>query len=251
MIVFVHIERTGGSKIHDALMAQLPEHHVIVSSPSLVEAALDRVLADRENCWYLGGHVRFAELGPFLRSRRAGDTLFSSVRAPIDRALSLYFFALQNPSSMPALARIAQRSFAEFYAAASDADVFAPNAQCRFLANTTDLAEVRAALHQHYDIVGVHHRYKCFCERLQQLLLPSIPGLRIDRSRINAAYHQLIGEDAWERAAAPCVLVDAATRRRIERDNQADCALVEFIGRQPAGVLEGQPFDALQHADSV
>ena len=239
MIVFLHVERTGGSKLLRTIGPHFPGRCILVLSPVDVPGSLERARSHPNPRWFVGGHLRFTDLTPFLAARQPSDILFSTTRNPLERAISLYFFTLRHPSAQPELARFAEQSFAAFYAAAVGEQVLLPNAQCRFLADSTDWREARRTIRRHYNLVGVHLRYGRFLERLRDLLRSDIPGLEFDSARHNAAYHQEADPGNWKRKVEIDTLVSAPLRRRIERDHEGDFALVEFIASQPDGVMCG------------
>lgn len=238
MIVFVHIERSGGAKINQALLPYFPERSVIFTGLVDVPEALARTTCAADRRWFLGGHVRFSQLGPFIETRQPGDVLFSTTRDPLERAVSLFYLALRSPTWLPMLAPIAQtKGFADFYAAAVDAGMLRANAQCVHLSGSPDWRQTLATVQHHYDLVGTYSRYKQLLDGLQTLLSPQIAGLHIDDERINAAYHDGSDATGWTQRQSIETLVDRPTRARIEREHDQDYALIEHIEAQADGVL--------------
>jgi hypothetical protein len=237
MIVFVHIERTGGSKVHGALEPYFDGRVTIFNGAVDIRSGLATALEQPDRRWYLGGHIRFANLGPFLKSRQPSDVLFSTTRDPLDRAMSLYFLTRRSPDWLPELAPFAQRSFADFYAAAVDCGMLYENSQCQCLANSKDWRETVKVIRQHYNLVGTYRYYPQFLQRLEHVLEADVPGLRFDDSWTNTAYHLGAAGGIWERRFDIDELVDLPTRRRIEREHDGDYALVEFIESRPGAVL--------------
>lgn len=241
MIVFVHIARSGGSKIHEIMLSHFGEQAIIFNGLVNIPRALECALDSSNRRWYLGGHVHFAQLCPFLESRQPSDILFSTTRDPVERAVSLYYLCLRSPTWQPTLAPIArERGFAPFYSAAVDAGMLGNNPQCRFLSGSPDWRETLAAFQRHYDLVGTYRFYDNFLKRLETLLRPQVPGVRIDGERINAAYHIDTGGH-WKRRDAFETLVSPDIRRRIERDNDQDFALIEHIESLEDGVFVNAP----------
>lgn len=239
MIVFVHIERTGGTTIHDALKPHFPGRHVVFDGLVDIVGGLESALRQPGRDWYVGGHVRFGELGPILQNWGASDVLFSTTRDPLERIVSLYFFTKKHPEALPGVAPYADQRFDEFYAAAADLGLIPANSQCQWLAASTSWQETVKTIRRHYDAVGVHWYYGEFLGRLEDLLQEAVPGLTFDGRRSNAAYHGCNPDGSWSRKFEISELVDARTRRRIERDQEGDYALVEYIAAQPGAVLGG------------
>jgi len=239
MIIFTHIPRSGGAKINQAILHHFPDRHIIFTGQIDVAKHMAEALAEPDHDRFLGGHVAFRHLGPFLASRVAGDILFSTTRDPLERAVSLYFLGRRSPSWMPRVAAFLDQGFAEFYAACTDVGVLKPNAQCVLLSGQTDSTVAAGMLAQHFDLVGTHRHYQSFLRQLENLLQPQVPGFAIDDTRINSAYHLETGEAGWQRRLPLEEVVDPTTRRRIEREHDQDYALVEYIEGQPDGVFRG------------
>lgn len=260
MIVFIHIERTGGSTLHNAILPHFPARSVTLnidpdSIPKVghkallflgqaadVSGEINRALSAREGNLYIAGHVVFPLLGQFLRARTAEDILFSTTRNPIERAASLRAIVQQKPHFAPALAELAKsRPFADFYAAAVDQGALAPNRQCFALSGRADFDHTMKVLREHYNVLGTHRYYAAFQTALEPLLQQQIPGFQFSRLRAHAAFHQPSGEGDWTPVQTLDALIDDATRKRIERDNEHDLELIRFLESEPDGVFVNTP----------
>lgn len=239
MILFVHIERTGGFKLHRALAPHFEGRHFVVDTAAQARAVQAQLQSHPTRDVYFGGHMSVAEIRPLLALRQAGDLLFSTTRDPVERAVSLYFLTLRSPAMQPNLAAIAQQGgFGDFYRAARDYPVFAPNSQCRALSGAPDFRQTLEVLSSEFDLVGTHRHYRAFLRRLEQRLAESIPEVSIDDSRVNAAYHYETRDARWVANAALAEVVDADTRRLIEQDNAHDLELVAYLESLPEGLWD-------------
>lgn len=242
MILFVHIERTGGFKLHRALEPHFEGRHFVVDTAEQARAVQAQLQSHPTRDVYFGGHMSIAEIRPLLDLRQAGDLLFSTTRDPVERAVSLYFLTLRSPAMQPNLAAIAQQGgFGDFYRAARDYPVFAPNSQCRALSGTPDFGHALAAMTNDFDLVGTHRHYGAFLRRLERRLAVLIPGVSIDDSRANAAYHYETRDARWVANLTLDEVVDADTRQLIEQDNAHDMALVAHLESLPDGLWERPP----------
>lgn len=255
MILFPHITRTGGSKIHAELrpyfsdpavpfepredLALAQGHRALIFVGSVpprpvIASALEAPVWDR----YLGGHFTYADFAAFFDRRRPGDVLFSTTRDPVERVASLHALVLRSPDWLPDLAEVAsKRSFAEFYEHATRNGAVAPNQQCTALSGQPDSAHAIDVLRRHYDIVGTYRHYGAFLRALETRLQGACPGLAFSELRNNPALHKSTDGRTWATDAALDALIDPATRARIEQDNAEDLALIRHIESAPGGVL--------------
>ncbi len=238
MIIFNHIPRTGGTKINLLLQDRLPQRSLVITQAYEPNEAVLEVMRSSDREWFIGGHLGFMHLPNILPNLHPQDCLFSVVRAPASRALSLYYLCLRSPDWLPTLAPIAEKTgFSNFLAAALDLGILQPNQQCRLLSGSPDFSQTREIIGKHYALVGLHSSYDTFLARLHSLLQPALPGLTIDDKRINAAYHQGSDLNGWQPQRPIHDLLDRSDIQRLENTNDQDCALVEYIGAQHTALL--------------
>lgn len=241
MIAFVHIERTGGSKINNALMSRFEDRRLIVTGSGETQAQLRTLLSKtvQPRDFYLGGHVRFDLIAGFIGTPGPDRLLFSTTRHPVERAVSAYFLALRSPEWLPELSPVAQREgFPAFYAAGQEHGLLRGDRQCFALSGTRDFRRTLDVIREQFDLVGTHRHYPALLRRLEQRIGEyGLPGFAFDAARVNAAYHYEC-QAQWVENMPLDQVVDPETRRRIEADNAHDLSLVAYLESLPDGLWD-------------
>ena len=91
-IVFTHVPKTAGASIHHSVLVRFGvDNAIVVTGPDVVERVRSEPPENRR--WiYVGGHIRFAEAAELFPSA----FLVSSLRAPVERMLSHFFYVLRQ-----------------------------------------------------------------------------------------------------------------------------------------------------------
>jgi hypothetical protein len=215
MIVFVHIERTAGTSLHNAFIPHFPGRHSIISN----ERNLARVPRDAA---YLGGHFSLAVLESHGFAKPE-DFLFSIVRNPVDRMVSLYHLMLRSPDWLSDLHRkVGGRGIDYFLDLCLEHGTYTANQQCRRIAGRPDFFAARDAIQSRYDLLGCLANVSAFVDALSDRMRPSIPAFEYTGSCRNHA----------PKVESP----NPSLVRRIEKDCSEDMALNEYVER--AGVIQ-------------
>jgi len=97
-VVFVHIEKAAGSTVHSAIYEALgPDKCFIVSGPPALETLRAMTPVDRQTLRYISGHIRYREAVALFPDAR----YVTSVRNPVHRVLSHYFYGIRNETVGP------------------------------------------------------------------------------------------------------------------------------------------------------
>ncbi|HEU0123314.1 MAG TPA: hypothetical protein VFQ91_22485 [Bryobacteraceae bacterium] len=193
-----------------------------------------RSLPDRH--FYIGGHVGLPDLELCGVNKGSGDVVFSNVRDPIERAVSLYFLMLRSPDWLPVLARgVAGRGFEYFYNYARGEGHFFNNDQCQLIAGTINYETTVCYVQENFDFLGSFSYMDKFQDELVRRIAPVVPGFRIQGGRVNEAFH-VRSETHWTKRRDIAEIVSRKLASRIKRDNSADQQLVEFVENIHGGI---------------
>jgi hypothetical protein len=254
MIYFCHVERTGGTSIHSYFAkyfaaegpvrsgAFIPGRaYFVVSGPHELGDACRLVQQLPDRRFYMGGHVGLHHLQAEGIEIADSDVVFTLVRDPVERAVSLYYLLQRGPEWFGEAAfRAAGWGFEYFYCCIRDLGLF-HNDHCRLIANSESFETTIACIKRYFNLVGASSRIYSIEKGLEQLCGPIVPDFRISRARENAAWHEQNVSGEWVRKTAIDHLVSARLHDRIVRENEADMMLVDFVERIHGGLFLRDP----------
>ncbi len=193
---FIHVPKSGGSSVISLLQSSLGEANVFHANASRYQQAPLEFLLSRYPV--VAGHFMFAQVSTALLER---TFFFTFLREPVDRALSLYYYWLQQ-ARRPEYGRkdLARTLDLEtFVAALSDTTRPSPwsNWQTFIFSGATDCEQpatelLRAAMRnlERLDFVGVHEQFDEGMQRLGEVhgwpLRSSPPRVNVTAGRPSA-----------------------------------------------------------------
>jgi hypothetical protein len=250
MIFFCHIERTAGTAVHSSFARMFGGPGVVRSGgfeagrPFFVVSGdrelravgeIARQLPDRD--FYLGGHVGLHHLPIAGIEVEDSDLVFTVVRDPVERAVSLYFLARRSAGWFTeAQNEAAARGFEYFYSFHRDSGIYFCNDHCRLIGNAATYEAAAAVLERHFTLAGTCRAITLFEQAIQRHL-GERKGLQFALSRENAAWHERTENGGWRKKSPLDAIVPEALRARILSDNEEDAKLVDFIERQHGGLF--------------
>jgi hypothetical protein len=214
----------------------------LVSGPQELPAAgeIARELPDRH--FYLGGHVGLHHLPLAGIEVEDSDLVFTLVRDPVERAVSLYFLALRSAGWFSkAQNEAAARGFEYFYSFHRDAGIYFRNDHCRLIGNTSTYEAAAAILERHFSLAGTCGAITLFEQAIQRHFGEG-NGFRFALGRENSAWHERTENGGWQKKSSIGAIVPEPLRARILSDNEEDAQLVDLIERQHGGLFSRVPF---------
>jgi hypothetical protein len=253
VIFFCHIPRTAGTSVHTTFAPKFGgtdgrsggfeagRPFFVVSDASQLGAVgeIVRELPDRH--FYLGGHVGLHHLPLAGIEVGESDLVFTIVRDPVERAVSLYFLTKRSPEwFVKTQGEAAERGFEYFYSFQRDSGVYFHNDQCQLIGNTETYEAAVATLERHFTLAGSSGAITLLEQAIQRSL-GETNGFRFALSRENAAWHERTKDGGWRKSSAIDEIVPEALRARIMSDNEQDAQLVDLIERQHGGLFSRFP----------
>ena len=133
MLFFIHIPKTAGTSIYDALQDMIPDRLARLIGPATaVQSFLSNPSGRRLPSVYFG-HFGYHDIKPFVGP---DDRIFSVIREPIERAFSTYNYILLRDKSHPLHPEIANRTIIEAVKASPKFELEINNCICRYLSGT-------------------------------------------------------------------------------------------------------------------
>lgn len=177
-IVFVHVPKTAGVSLHNAI-------RLVVGGESTLHyngtRPLDLATISREHLHalrFISGHFQYKNLKQYIR---ADAILIAMVRDPVERLISVYNF-ISRPEH-PLHARVKGRSFPEFVQQRAEN---LRSQMCRQLTGFAQAAPAIKCLRREYTLVGCKERLEAMVSAIDE-----IAGLRLtvrhDNRRQNVA----------------------------------------------------------------
>lgn len=240
MIFFPHIHRAAGSTVHSYFYPyfQPGGRHFVVSGWGELTAVAERIRNISNAHCYLGGHVGLHELKRYGIPVSDSDIVFSTVRDPLERAVSLYYLAQRSPDWFPHVDGGAlDKGVAYFYQYMRENRLFFNNDHCVMLSGVPRYRDTVRLIKERFALVGACSHMADFEKALQELCAPIIPGFAIQAERVNAAYHQMSSPGHWEKRRQLYDVTGYSLAEKIRRDNDQDVLLVEYIEREHGGVF--------------
>lgn len=178
LIVFLHLERTGGSSVNSWFLSTQEFKEGVnyfewkyntslnLSSESFVHPKM---------CYY-GGHFSLADTLNLVEAWNFEKTLLITVlREPVARILSAFRLWLRSPEWFPDLQSI-PKSFPDYYAATRD--FYSLNLACRRIAGSQNASLAADILDRQFSIVGLTEDLESFRIRLAEHLDALVPELQ-------------------------------------------------------------------------
>jgi hypothetical protein len=251
MIFFCHVQRTAGTTIHRHFSKVFggPERvtsggfisgsrWLVLSGTAEVPGAAKVVhgLPDRQ--FYLGGHVGLHDLAAAGIDASASDIVLSTVRDPVERALSLFYLSRRSPDWFPDQRdHIEGRGFDYFYKFCRDSGAYFNNDHCRLIAATEDFEQTRSFIETRFSLVGSMAYMGAFERAIERMCAPVVPGFRIEAARENAALHEQTADGSWLAKATVAGVGGQRLVETIQADNEADVRLVDYVERCCGGLF--------------
>ena len=146
-VIYTHVPKTGGSTIGSSVINVIGDDAAYIHT---VETdSLPERLPKNDHVSFVGGHIRF----PVAFEMFGEGWYFGSVREPVERILSNYFFALRYKGLGEGITSLGVRDgFDVFY----DTDIRRAgrlNLQCRFYADDAKFDTARKVIRNHYAAV--------------------------------------------------------------------------------------------------
>jgi hypothetical protein len=202
-----------------------------------VVGEIARELPDRH--FYLGGHVGLHHLPIAGIEVEDSDLVFTIVRDPVERAVSLYFLAMRSAGWFTeAQNEAAARGFEYFYSFHRDSGIYFRNDHCRLIGNAETYEAAAAILERHFTLAGSCGAIDLLEQAIQRHLGE---GFGFALSRENAAWHERTENGGWRKKSSIGAIVPEPLRARIMSDNEEDARLVDLIERQHGGLFSRFP----------
>jgi hypothetical protein len=262
MIFFAHVQRTGGSSVHSYFFQYFRcpgrlrsgSFHskcrsLIASGIGDLPAASNAIAALPDRDFYFGGHIGLHDLQSFNIQLKSEDIVFSLVRDPVERAISLFFLMQRSPDWFPTIyPHVESRDFAYFYEFNRDAGHYFRDDHCRLISGRPSFKDAVKHIEQRFAIVGATSSMNEFERALVRTCAPLLTGFQIRPRRENAAWHRQTGANEW---AAKASVKDVAAPRLIEkirRENENDMRLKHFVEGVHGGLFMNQ---RLAHSSAI
>lgn len=236
-IVFTHTPRTGGSSLHAAfLRAYDRKHWVVVDSPVSLPSRRDQITEAKADGVYVGGHFTLRDVHAHTGLDTTTTVNISTVRDPVERAVSLYAFMRKNPDVFPEITRAtAGRGFGFYIDHLTEcAPALLVNAQCYHLCGEQSFAAATLAVSRNYTIIGDISSLRDLVGAVATRFRGSWKARRpaLPRKAENTAFAE------WRKQRVPEVegLVSSACRARLEPLVEEDRRLYEWIVREHDGL---------------
>jgi hypothetical protein len=243
VIVFVHIPKTGGNTLNRVIGSVAGKRAWIFNS----ELELDKKMSELPpgqglDLDYLSGHFRLDHVKALLAERTlaSAPSFVTLLRDPIERAFSLYLFILRVTTAIPQLSRKVQgRDFAYFVDYAYDhAEWHLRDAQTWLLCGERSAERAKEAIGEHLAVVGTTEAWGRFYGAVRRLSVPALPE-DISGFLGNVAPTAIQPSDIsqgskpadWREA------IGAASIRKLEHLNEADCELFDYVARERGGLI--------------
>ena len=143
MLFFIHIPKTGGTSIYNALRTMLPDRLVWYTGPG---EEIRNFLSNPENRLsksVYAGHFTYSAIKKVPDS---GDKIFSIVREPIERAFSHYNHISLRDTNHPLHLEIRNLSIKEAVNASPRFATEMSNHTCAYLSGTNSCEETKATV---------------------------------------------------------------------------------------------------------
>jgi hypothetical protein len=140
MLFFLHIPKTAGTSVYNALHQMAPGRVAWYSGPT---DTLTRFLSTpgiRGSVTIYGGHFGYKQIRGFLAP---GDKIFSVIREPVERVLSTYNHVAVRDPTHPLHEQLKNLSIIEAAKASSLFRMEISNRQCFYLSGTTIFEDTR------------------------------------------------------------------------------------------------------------
>lgn len=233
MRIFLHIQKTAGSSLREALAGLLPADRTVLVYPSLVGKTVHEYLAmsveQRNRFDYVIGHLYFGVHNFISRP----STYITFVREPLDRIRSQYYQYMKHPPEYRVLGRRVPLSCLVEYGLIEEFD----NYQTRVLSGmATDRVPLGEMTTEHVELAfrNIRDRFE-FVGRFENLdqdwpALTSLLGfgqVQLGRHNISHDKHALAEDSDFRRLRWQFVA----------ENNRLDTLLYEAIGRLPSPIV--------------
>ncbi|MBB2961784.1 sulfotransferase family 2 domain-containing protein [Methylobacterium sp. R2-1] len=229
--ILVHNERTGGNSIHQAIGSIYHGRIILLNSPKEFCEKKGRIVAAlSDEPYYIAGHVPLLDFRGLMEgSQRENMIVFSCIRDPIERIVSLYKFNLRVPGALgPVHAATTGRGFAYFYSyMAEKHSSMVMNSQCRYLSGGGFVA-ARMAIETAFDAVADLSRINDLVSYVAKL---SGGEITAPAPKLNSNADSASDPDVLQQFVGP------ALRRKMENDNTEDLVLREHLLRDHDGLF--------------
>ncbi len=234
-VIFVHIQKTGGTTLRQILRRQYRSTCIV--GLSLTHGALARELknSDGDAKRVIQGHMVFGA-HQFLDS----DTRYlTMIRDPLDRVVSDYYYVLRTPTH-DFHDPVATEDYSLEDYIRSEITIYTNNLQTRLLSGAgrsvpvgkcteSMLEQAKQNIEDHFDVVGLTDRFDESVVLMQRRLGWSVPKYAVRNKTSGRPYRETIPEGA---------------RTAVNEHNALDFRLYDFVSRRFEEALEDQDQDA-------
>lgn len=181
LVLFLHIERTGGSTVNgwfgntESFFKDKKNYFEIGAGPEKIP---NLSFQDKYPIYYISGHLsltRAKAIIPFSIFEKI--FIVTVVREPVQRVISGYRLWLRSPDWFPDLTHVPQ-NFPDYYAATRF--FYSRNLMCRRIADTENAEAALTVLQSNSAIVGLTDNLGALGLRLTECLVDLIPEFKLN-----------------------------------------------------------------------
>jgi hypothetical protein len=143
MLFLIHIPKSGGTSIYNALRSIIPERLVWYNSVNTAPQSFFARPDYRQSTSVYAGHFTYSSIKEFLAPE---DKIFSAIREPIERAFSHYNHISVRDKSHPLHLEIKDRSIIDAAAASPRFALEISNSICLFLSGTRNSEKAKTVV---------------------------------------------------------------------------------------------------------
>ncbi len=140
MLFFIHIPKTAGVSVFDALRRMAPNRIAWHTGPETLPAKFFSASDIRKSISIYGGHFGYEQIRNFLAP---GDKIYSAIRDPIERVFSYYNHVTVRDPKHPLLDQIRGLRLIEAAEVCSRFRWDITNSQCWYLSGTKKFTDAR------------------------------------------------------------------------------------------------------------
>lgn len=225
LILFVHLERSGGSTVN-GWFASTEKHftegvnYFEYNDPKSIALSVDS-LADPKIC-YLSGHFSLeAALSINGVSKFSRILLMTTLRKPQDRILSGFRLWLRSPDWFPDLYGC-PKTLPHYYEAIRS--FYSINLACRRISGCQDASVAAEILRKRFALVGISEDFSSFKTRLTDRLQELIPNFKLVGENTISNQGLGLSADEFEQYGLTKELI-----MQIQSDNSEDQRLYESL----------------------